>query len=204
MASPIDDLDGAVGAHDGDLGGGPCEIDIRSDVLGTHDAVGPTVGLAENHGDLRDRRFGKGEKKLGSIADDPTVLLGGSGHETRDILEGDQRDIERIAEADESCALDGGVVVEHPGESLWLIGDDAGGSSVEAGKAHDEVGCEIGLDLEEAAVVHHPCDHLAHIVGKVRVVGKQEVEFGIFPVRGIIGGRHGRSFEVILGQVGEE
>ena len=63
-----DDLDGAAGAHDGDLGGGPGVVDVAPEVLGAHDAVGAAVGLAGDDGELGDRRLGIGGDALGPVA----------------------------------------------------------------------------------------------------------------------------------------
>src|SRR5699024_12050725 len=48
----VDEPDGAGGTHDGDLRGGPREVDVRAHVLGAHDVVGAAVGLAGDDGDL--------------------------------------------------------------------------------------------------------------------------------------------------------
>ena len=59
------------------------------------------------------------------MADDAAVLLGHPGEEAGDVLEGEERDVERVAEAHEARALDRGVDVEDPGEDGRLVGDDA-------------------------------------------------------------------------------
>lgn len=46
------------------------------------------------------------------MADDAAVLLGSSGQEAGDVLEGDDGDVEGVAEPDEASALDGGVDVK--------------------------------------------------------------------------------------------
>src|SRR5437763_16066736 len=47
-----DDVDGAVRAHDGDLGRRVGEVHVAADVLGGHDDVGAAVGLARDDRDL--------------------------------------------------------------------------------------------------------------------------------------------------------
>jgi hypothetical protein len=55
------------------------------------------------------------------VLDDAAVLLVGAGQEAGHVLEGDQRDVEGVAEAHEARALDRGVDVEHAGEDAgWL------------------------------------------------------------------------------------
>src|SRR4029453_587356 len=94
------DLDRALGAHHGNLGGGPRQVDVASDVLGAHHVVGAAIGLAGNHRELGDRRLAEGVEKLGAVLDDPAMLLGYTGKEAWDVLEGDEWDVEAVAEAD--------------------------------------------------------------------------------------------------------
>src|ERR1700737_3971122 len=58
----IDNVDGAFGAHYGNFGGGPGEIGVGADVLGGHDAIGATVGLAGDDGDFRHSGFSESEE----------------------------------------------------------------------------------------------------------------------------------------------
>src|SRR5579875_344724 len=57
----VDDIDGALGPHDGNFGGGPGEVDIGADVLGTHYTISAAVGLAGNHGNFGYGGFGEGK-----------------------------------------------------------------------------------------------------------------------------------------------
>ena len=61
-----EDVDGTLGAHDGDLGGRPGEVDVSAEVLGAHDVVGAAVGLAGDDGDLRDGGLGIRVDELGA------------------------------------------------------------------------------------------------------------------------------------------
>ena len=58
----LDDVDGAFGAHDSDFRGGPREIGVGADVLGSHDAISSAVGLASDDGDFGNGGFGVGEE----------------------------------------------------------------------------------------------------------------------------------------------
>src|SRR5206468_3585231 len=137
----------------GDLGGGPGEVDVGAEVLGAHDAVGSAVGLAGDDGELGDRRLGEGVEQFGAVADDAAVLLLDAGHEAGDVLEGDEGDVEGVAEADEARALDAGVDVEDSGEEGGLVPYDADGPACHAGEAYDDVAGVVLVDLEEVAVV---------------------------------------------------
>ena len=147
----VDDVDRTLGPHDGDLGGGPCEIEVGAQVLRAHHAVGAAVGFARDDRELRHGGLGEGVEQLGAVADDAAVLLLDAGHEAGDILEGDERDVEGVAEADEARALDAGVDVEHAGEERGLVGDDADRAAGHAREADDDVAREVLVHLEEVA-----------------------------------------------------
>ena len=67
---------------------------------------------------------------------------------------GKYRNVESIAEADETGSLDRGLDVQAAGQHQRLVGDDADHVAVHAPKADDDVGGVVGLQLEELAVVH--------------------------------------------------
>jgi hypothetical protein len=60
------------------------------------------------------------------VANDFLVLLPGCGHEAGDVDEGDERDVEVVAKADEAGGLGRGLAVREAGEHRALVGDDAG------------------------------------------------------------------------------
>src|SRR4051794_14799371 len=101
----VDDVDGALGAHYGDLGGRPGDVVVGQHVLGVHHVVGAAVGLAGDDGELRHRRLGEGVEELGAVADDPVPLLVGAGEEAGDVGEGEDRDVVAIAGAHEPGRL---------------------------------------------------------------------------------------------------
>src|ERR1700687_5416618 len=133
----IDDVDRAFGAHDRDFRCGPGEIGVGADVLGGHDAIGAAVGFAGNDGDFGDGGFGVGEEQLGAVLDDAAEFLLRAGKETGDVFEGDERNVEGVAEAHEARAFYGGVDVQNAGKKRGLIGDDADGAAIEARETHD-------------------------------------------------------------------
>ena len=90
------------------------------------------------------------------------------GQEARHVDEGDERDVEGVAEAHEARGLDRAVDVEHAREHLRLVGDDADGAPVEAREADDDVLRAVLVDLEERAVVDDAVDDVVHVVGLVR------------------------------------
>ena len=145
-------------------------------MLGAHHAVGSAVGFAGDDGDLGNGGFGKGVEQFGAVHDDAAVLLLNAGQEAGNVFEGHQRNVEAVAEANEARGLDGGVDVEHAGEEVGLVGDDADGASVEAGKADDDVLGVVLLHLEEVAVIDHAGDDVLDVVGLVALGGNHGVE----------------------------
>src|SRR5699024_8670936 len=103
--APVDDVRRTLGAHDRDLGARPGEVDIGPELLRAHYAVGPAVGLAGDERDQGDGGLTIGVDELGSTADDAAVLLIGAGQEPGHVDEGEDRDVEGIAEADEPGRL---------------------------------------------------------------------------------------------------
>ena len=83
--------------------------------------------------------FGVGVEQFGAVLDDAPVFLGGSGHEAGNVHEGDDRNVEGVAEAHETRRLDRGLDVEHSRQAPGLIGHDADRMSIHAGEANDDV-----------------------------------------------------------------
>ena len=143
----------AFGAHDRDLRRRVGEVHVRADVLGVHDAVRAAVSLPRDHRDLRHRRLGQRVKQLRAMNDDAAVLLIGAGEKTRNILEYEQRNVERIAETDEARALAGCVDVENAGQEGRLIGDDANRVPVEPDESDDEIARVLLMNFEKVAFI---------------------------------------------------
>lgn len=201
-----DDVDRALGAHDGDLGGRPGEADVRAEGLRAHDDVGAAEGLADDDGDEGDARARIGGDELGSAADDPGALLLGAGPVSGDVDEGDDGDPEGVAEADESGGLLRGVDVEGARVDGRLGGDDPGGAPLEAREADEDRGREEGLDLEELLVVGDRLDDLDHVVGLFGGFGDEVADArGVrrFAHSGVVG-EEGRGLLAVGGEVGQE
>ncbi len=142
-------------------------------MLRAHDVVGAAVRLARDHGELGHGRLAVGVEQLRPVLDDAAVLLRDARQEARHVLEGDQRDVERVAEADEARALHRGVDVEHAGEHGRLVGDDAHRVAAEVREADDDVLRVVGVHLVEAPLVHDTRDDIVNVVRLVRTVGHE-------------------------------
>ena len=101
-----DDLHRAFGAHHRNLGIGPGEVDVATQMFGSHHVIGTAIGFAGDHRDFRHRAFGIGIEQLGAVLDDAAVFLAGTGHETRHVHKGDHRHIEGITKTHKACGLD--------------------------------------------------------------------------------------------------
>ena len=138
------------------------------------------------------------------MADDAVPLLVGARQEAGHVLEDDQRDPERVAEAHEPRALDGGVDVEHARQHGRLVRHDPDALAAEAGEADHDVGGEVRVDLEERAPVHHAPDDLVDVVRLVRVGRHERVQLRVGAVGGVT--RRDRRWGVLAvgGQVGHQ
>ena len=172
----VEDVHRALGAHDGDLPGWPGQVDIGAEVLGAHDVIRPAVGLPGDDGDLGDGRLGIRIDELGAAPDDAIPLLAGAGEEAGNVDEGEDRDIEGVAGADEPSGLLRGVDIEAAGVLHRLVGDHADGAALDAGEPGEDIRREQRHDFEEVRVVDDMGDDGVHVIGDIRRVGDERVE----------------------------
>src|SRR5207253_5485511 len=170
------DVHRAFRTHDRDLRGGPGEIGVGANVLGSHHAVGAAISLARDNRNLRNCGFGKSEKQLRAMLDDPAKFLLRSGKKAGNVFKGQQRNVERIAEAHEARAFHRSVDIENPGEVGGLIADDTDGAAVEPGKTNDKIFRIVFVDLEEIAFVHDGMNHFLDVVRFLWVRRSKRVE----------------------------
>ena len=138
------------------------------------------------------------------MIDDAGVLLSGTAQEARNVHEGQDLDVERIAETNETRCLAAGITIEHTRKMGGLVRDDTGRATVETRKAADDILGKIFMDFEEVAVIHDRIDDLVHVVGLVGVVGHNLVE-DIVHAGNIVRARITRGFlHVVLRNEGDE
>ena len=65
-------------------------------MLARHDAVSTAVGLPGDNRDLGYRRLGESVKQLGAMFDDAAIFLRRARHESGNVNEGEQGNIEGI------------------------------------------------------------------------------------------------------------
>mmetsp|Transcript_31400 Transcript_31400/g.100205 ORF Transcript_31400/g.100205 Transcript_31400/m.100205 type:complete len:376 (-) Transcript_31400:367-1494(-) len=112
------------------------------------------------------------------MADYSAILLCRPGEEAGDVHEGDERDVEGVAEPHEARRLLRRIDVQTASQMTWLIGDDAHGPAVEAREAHDDVPSVLWHDLEHLPAVHDLLQHAVHVVGRVGVRRDEGVQRG--------------------------
>ena len=138
------------------------------------------------------------------MQDDSVVLLTRTGQEAGDIHEGDDRNIEGVAEAHEAGTLTRSVAVENTCQLLGLVGNDTHTFTVETGKTYDDVLGKVRLHLEELTAVHDAGDDLVHVIRHVGVVGDNLIEVVILAVDGVCA-LHARGLlQIVLGDVAKQ
>ena len=171
-----DDLDCTLGTHDGDLACGPGVVEVALEVLGGHNVVSTTVGLACDEGDLGHGRLSVSVKQLSTVLDDTSEFLGSTWKEAWHIGEGDDRDLEGITEADEASSFDGSVDVETASKDLRLVGNDTYDATFDLREASNHVLGVAWHNLVEVVAVADTLDHGEHVVGLVGVVRNDVVK----------------------------
>ncbi len=110
------------------------------------------------------------------MLDDPAIFLRGAGQETGDVDQGQDWNVETVAEADEACGLLARIDIEAAGEHQRLVRDHAHRFAVEPDEAGEDVGRVLLLQFEEVAFVGEAQHHFAHVVGLVGAVGDDRVQ----------------------------
>ena len=132
------------------------------------------------------------------------MLLRHSRQEARRVGQCEKRDVETIAEANETRPLVGSIAVEHAGQHRRLLGYDAHHVSPHASEAHHQIGGKLLLHFQEVPVVHDGMDDLPHVISLRRVLRHQRVQCPVNAV-GRVGRRHvGRVIGVVRRQVREQ
>ena len=138
------------------------------------------------------------------MADDPAPLLRSPGQEAGHVDEGDKRDVEGVAEADEAPGFHGRVAVEGAGEGARIVRHDSDRMAAESREtADDALGREL-VHLEELAVVDDAVDDPAHVVGLRGLVWDDAVELGVLAPDWVRWLEVRRRVDVVLGQERDE
>src|SRR5207245_5355725 len=136
------------------------------------------------------------------------VFLIYSRQEPGNIHQGQDRDVERIAESDEACSLDGGIDVKGSSVNFGLVRHDPIRVSVESGESDDDILSPERLYLEQFASIDDPGYDIPDIVRLVGVVRQDIVELTLVPdgwfwlgsrrVLGVVGWDEAQEFPDLL------
>ena len=169
-----------------------------------HHTVSPSIGFSRDHGNLWYRGLRIGINEFGTISNDPTEFLGSPWEESRNVLKGDDGNVEGIQESDKAGPFYGGVNIKTPGKPVGLVGNDPHRHSVEPRESDDDISGEVLMDLEETMVIHNAVDDCYDVVGLSGVVRDNPFEGIISSLRVILAVNGWRPFPVVLGEVAEE
>ena len=126
------------------------------------------------------------------------------GRKPGHVDERDEGHAEGVARAHEARGLDRRVDVEHAGQRLRLVADDADGLPAEPREAaHDVLGVAL-VDLEEVAVVDDVADDRLDVVRLRRRVGDDRVELGRAAIARVVRAHVRHRLEVVLRQEREQ
>ena len=114
------------------------------------------------------------------MADDAAPLLLDAGQETGNIDQGDHRNVERIAGADETGALVRRVEIQRPSLHRRLVGDQTDHHPFDATKSDDQIGREIGVHFEEFVGIEQALDDPVHVHRFGRILGNQLIHRLVF------------------------
>ncbi len=111
------------------------------------------------------------------MSDDSTVLLLRAGQKAGHVFKRHQWNVEAIAEADETRSFYRGINVERAREHCRLIGHDPNRLAVQTRESDDDVFRVVFVDFKKVSVIDDRMNHVFHVIGHVRLIGDQRIEF---------------------------
>jgi len=110
------------------------------------------------------------------VLDDAAIFLRGAWHEARYVNEGDDGNVEGIAEANKAGSFDRRLDVQTAGKNERLVCYDTNWATFHTTKADDDVLGVIRLNLEEVTVINRFDDQFLHVVRLIRVGWYQRIK----------------------------
>ena len=199
-----DDVCSACRSHNCNFSGRPSKYLVSALFTGAHSDVGTTVSFTENHGDLRNGSFAVSEQHLSAVTNYAGIFLLFAGQEPRNINEVNYRNIEAVAETNETSCFIGSVIVKAACHEGWLVSNDTNGLSVHTSEAGDDILCEFLSYIVVFTVINDGFNDIVHVVRSIRAFRHNLIESRIGS-GGIITGFNDRSiFHVVGRQEGEQ
>ena len=103
---------------------------------------------------------------------DALCLVLAANHKARDVLQEQQRDLALAGQLDEVRALHGAFGKEHA-----VVGQDRHRHAPDVGKAADQRGAVMRLELVKFAAVDQPGDHFMDVIGRADIVRDHGIKF---------------------------
>jgi hypothetical protein len=105
------------------------------------------------------------------VADGGGAFGVGADHEARGVAEGDDGEVERVAQLQEPGALVGGVGVDRAAEDLRVVRDQADGAAFDADESGDDGLAEALAQFQYRVRVGEGGDEGTDVVGAQAVLG---------------------------------
>jgi hypothetical protein len=126
--------------------------------------VPAAVGFSDHHGHLGHGCSGNAGGQVLIPVQDAAALGLGADQQTRDVLQEDDRQVERVAQVDERPLLVQRGGVQRAGADDRLAGDHADRGAVQAGEAGQDAGAPAITPRQDRPRVDDAADDLAHVV----------------------------------------
>ena len=146
------------------------EVHISTNRFTIHNDVCTSVSLTCNYCYFRNSSFCISVYNLCTVTDNTIVFLCTSWQEPRYIFECYNRNIETVAETDETRSLVRSVNIKHTCQICRLIGNDTYRTSTQTSKTDYNILCKVRHNLKEIMIVDYRFDDVFDIIWHVRVV----------------------------------
>src|ERR1700747_3454488 len=110
------------------------------------------------------------------MLDDSAPFLLRTGKKTGHVFERNQRNVERVAEADEPRTFRRRIDIEHAGQESRLVSDDSHRRAAQAGETYNKILREVLMNLHELTIVSYGADDVLYVVRLLRILRHQGIE----------------------------
>ncbi len=118
-------------------------------------------------------------------------------HEARYVFKCYDWNIERVAEINESCALDARIYIKRAGHNLRLVSYDAYCVATETSEADYEILCEVFCHFEETTFVYYEFDDVAHVIRFIWILRHNVTKAFFYAVCGVVGRKEWGVFNIV-------
>ena len=199
----MDDVHCTFCPHNGKFSGRPCHIVIALQVLARHSKIGASVCFTCHEREFRNGCFRISKQQFCTVSNDASPFLNNAGKESRNVLEGDEWDVECIAKSDESCCFNRSINVQTSSKHIRLITDDADASSIETSETDDDVFSIVRKQFKEFSIINDFLNNTHHVVRSVGIVWDKRFKFVVATIDWILSWYMWWFSIVMIWQIGE-